>query len=111
MDNRKLKILFVCRAGKDRSRTAAEIVRGILANVEVRHGGVDAEANTPIQDGDLHWADLIVCMENHQRGKLRRRKKGLSRKITVWNIRDEYLYRDPELIAEISARTHLLLKR
>ncbi len=111
MYDRKLKIMFVCRAGKDRSKTAAEIVTGMLTHVEVRHGGVDAEAKTPVQDEDLLWADMIVCMENYQRGKLRRRRKGLSHKITVWNIRDEYLYRDPALVAEISARIHLLLER
>lgn len=110
MKPQAIKVLFVCRAGKDRSRTAAELTLEELPGIEVRHGGVDQDAVNPISRHDLVWADRIVCMENHQRGKIRRRMKGLSQKISVWNIQDEYLYGDPQLQAEVISRIPTLLR-
>lgn len=102
-----LKILFVCTQGRHRSRTAAECVGTRLANVETRYAGVSADADVPITAEDVAWADVIVCMEQAHRSRLRRRWSGLSRKIQVWNIPDEYERGEPALVALITAKLEL----
>jgi predicted protein tyrosine phosphatase len=62
MPRTPFRILFVCRAGKDRSRTAAELVAASVQGVETRHGGVDQDARTPVDQTDLDWADSIWAL-------------------------------------------------
>lgn len=99
-----LKILFVCTQGRHRSRTAAERVRFRLGEVETRFAGVLADADVTVQAEDVAWADMIICMEQTHRSKLRRRWKGISRKIQVWGIPDEFQRGEPALIALIDER-------
>ncbi|WP_415913037.1 hypothetical protein [Neptuniibacter sp. QD37_11] len=90
-----MRILFVCTQGKDRSRTAAEVASA--SGIDARYGGVSLDAVRPVSIDDFHWADVIVCMEQCHRSKVRRRQSGLSKKIAVWGVPDHYLYGSDEL--------------
>jgi predicted protein tyrosine phosphatase len=98
-----LKILFVCTQGRHRSRTAAEHIRACLPGVETRYAGVSADADVPVSVEDVTWADTIICMEQAHRSRLRQRWSGLSRKIRVWGIPDEYQRGEPALVSLIES--------
>lgn len=90
-----MKALFICSMAKYRSRTAAITLRGEFD--EVRYAGTDRDAVFKVSEADLEWADIIICMENHHRSKLRRKWSGYSHKMQVWNIPDIYDLLDDEL--------------
>ena len=62
------KILFVCAANRSRSRTAERIYAN-HPGLEVKSAGVDfLEAQTPVSEELLQWADVILRMEKrHQK--------------------------------------------
>lgn len=95
-----MRVLFVCSMGRLRSKTAAHILGGI----EKDYAGTDRDADRPLTREQIEWADKIVCMESCHRDKLRRKYKGYSHKIQVWNIPDEYDYMDYSLITILSAK-------
>jgi len=77
-----------------RSKTAAHCLGGI----EKDYAGTDSDADSPVTAEQIEWADKIVCMELRHRSKLRRRFKGHSHKMQVWNIPDDYDYMDDVLV-------------
>jgi predicted protein tyrosine phosphatase len=79
-----------------RSRTAHTLALG--KHVEKDFCGTDKNADKPVTQAMMEWADKIVCMENCHRSSLRRKFKGYSHKIQVWNIPDDYAYLDDVLI-------------
>lgn len=80
-----------------RSKTAAHCIGGI----ESDYAGTDSDSDKPVTKSLMDWADKIVCMENFHRSKLRRRFKGYSHKMTVWNIPDDYGYMDDLLVVRL----------
>lgn len=93
------RVLFVCSMGRLRSKTAHHYYLGLS-----RFGGLDSDADFKVTLEDVNWADTIICMESRHRSKLRRKFKGQSSKIKVWNIRDEYGYMDSELLLILERR-------
>jgi len=83
-----------------RSKTAAQSLGGF----EKDYAGTDRDADRPITKEQMDWADIIVCMENHHRSKLRRKYKGYSHKMQVWNIPDDYDYMDDTLIMRLRGK-------
>jgi predicted protein tyrosine phosphatase len=81
--------------GAMRSRTAAVCTK--TASTNVRYAGTSSDAVVKVTEEDIHWADLIVCMENSHRNKISRKVKGVSKKIQVWGIPDIYYYLEDEL--------------
>lgn len=65
----KQKLLFVCTANMDRSPTAEGLFRS-HAFYEARSCGTSAFAQTPVDEGQLNWADVVICMEEHHRQAL-----------------------------------------
>ena len=72
--------------GKYRSLTCAEYFKEWYST---RARGTDQDALVRVSEEDLHWADIIVCMEQSHRSKIRRKWKGYSQKIRVWNIEEK----------------------
>jgi len=91
-----MNILFVCSMGRLRSKTAAHSLCSAVH--EVDYCGTDRDADRPITLDKVEWADKIICMERCHRNKLRRRYKGQSHKIQVWDIPDDYGYMDDVLV-------------
>lgn len=107
------RVLCVCSAGLLRSPTAAFVLSQDPYNFNTRcAGAVDTCA---LVDADpvlvLHWAQLIVCMEErHHQLLLDRYDPDYLPEILVLNIPDNYAYRDPELIRLIKERVDAYLQ-
>lgn len=84
--------LFICSIAKSRSKTSFNIYGGDYA-------GTDSDAIRPVTSEQIKWADTIYCMERRHRSKLRRKFKGISGKIKVLNIPDEYEFMEPRLVS------------
>ena len=92
-----MKILFVCNAGVNRSRTAAELWKNTHPKDEVKYAGI-----INIDKPDLFfWADKIVCFEERIRKRILELvfdDNKVYLKLEVWNIPDVYNYMDKELV-------------
>jgi predicted protein tyrosine phosphatase len=62
--------------------------------------GTDPDAENPISDELLEWADVVLCMEDRHRRLLSERHGAAlrGRKIAVLGIPDRYGFMDPKLV-------------
>jgi predicted protein tyrosine phosphatase len=100
------RVLFVCSAGLLRSPTAAEIgIKEFGWNCRAV-GAFPKYALTPVNAGLLHWADEIFCMATEHENQIKKSFRGMihlfEHKIRVLEIEDNYAFRDPELIKQIT---------
>ena len=96
------KVLCVCSAGLLRSPTAALVLSQEPFNFNTRAAGMDVDyALIPVDQVLLEWADEIVCMQPNQAYDLR---KLTNKRIICLSIKDNYEYRNPELIDIIRTR-------
>jgi predicted protein tyrosine phosphatase len=97
------KILFVCTANVDRSRTAEDLLRD-RTGFQVRSAGTWEWAERKISARDIEWADRIFAMEGHHREAILTISPGAKDKIAVLDIPDVYRRGDPELVALLKER-------
>lgn len=97
-----MNFLFVCRMAALRSATAADHLSA--KGFSAKCCGTDPDALVKPTKELLDWADRIIIFENSNRSRLRRKFKGYSHKMTVWNVPDEYYYMQDSLVAEIEHR-------
>jgi predicted protein tyrosine phosphatase len=94
-----MRLLFVCGRNKRRSPTA-EVVLAEVAGVETESAGVSADAENPLTDELVEWAEVIFVMEASQRTKMARsfgsRLRG--KRVVCLNIPDKYAFMDAELV-------------
>lgn len=83
----KKRILFLCSQNKLRSPTA-EAVFADHQKVEVDSAGLNKDAEVPLSEEQVEWADLILVMEKEHRNRLNRKSgKALGgKRIVVLNI-------------------------
>ena len=95
----KKRILFLCSQNKLRSPTA-EAVFADHPKVEVDSAGLNNDAEVPLSEEQVEWADLILVMEKEHRNRLNRKfGRALGgKRVVVLNIPDDYEYMDPVLI-------------
>ena len=99
------RVVTVCSGGCLRSPTAAVVLAGEPWNYNTRSAGLSMDfAINQFDDVLFNWADEIVVMEAPMADEIRRRYPNDSKPITVLSIRDNYSYRDPELIELIKER-------
>ena len=93
-----------------RSPTAAHVARS-LPGIDAESAGISRDADDPISQEQVIWADVVFVMEARQRKRLTElfaaHLKG--KRIVVLNVRDEYDYVDPELIALLEPRIRAAL--
>ncbi len=97
---RRERILFVCTANIDRSRTAEDLYRGDR-RYEVRSAGVAMHATVPLTRDLLQWADRVFVMnerEDRHRTILRLRFPDVDRPVVDLDIPDRWTRGDPELV-------------
>ncbi len=101
----KRRILFLCSQNKLRSPTAEAVFAGHPA-VEVDSAGLNNDAEVPLSDEQIEWADLILVMEKAHRSRLNRKfgKSLAGKRVVVLNIPDDYDYMDPVLIDLLKQR-------
>jgi len=100
------RILFVCTANVDRSRTAEDLYRSD-ERYEVRSAGVAPFATVPLTRDLLLWADRVFVMnerEDQHRTLIRIRFPDVDRPLVDLDVEDRWRRGDPELVG-------LLLRR
>jgi predicted protein tyrosine phosphatase len=97
-----MKILFVCSRNQWRSPTAEQVWRK-HPHVLARSAGTSPNARHPVSSADLHWADVIMVMEEKHKARLIKefRNAVQGKPIHVLDIPDEYKYMDPELVEQL----------
>lgn len=102
-----MKVLFICNQNKHRSKTAEELFRG---KFETKSAGLYNE--TPVNENELEWADLIAVMEDFQREELGKRfpKQYMKKRIISLNVPDVYSFNQPELIKILNLKVRTLVE-
>lgn len=91
-------ILVVCARNKLRSRTAENIFKND-SRFNIRSAGLSQMSDKRITEKDIHWADLILVMENEHKTRIVKQYMHLELPgIEVLYIPDNYEFMDPELI-------------
>jgi len=101
----KKHILFICSQNKLRSPTAEAVFTDHPA-IEVDSAGLNNDAEVPLSEEQVRWADLIIVMEKSHRIRLNRKFKGAlaGKRVAVLDIPDKYDYMEPSLIALLKVR-------
>ena len=108
-----MKILFVCSANKQRSKTAEDYFASIYKNHEFLSAGTNIklcrkEGTTELTKNLLKWADKVYVMEKRHLEQIQ--KNTGSRyysKIKVLAIPDVYKYYDGVLIGLLEEKVSL----
>ncbi|MFB6246525.1 MAG: protein tyrosine phosphatase, partial [Candidatus Pacearchaeota archaeon] len=87
-------------AGMQRSPTAAELVNSKYEGYEAKYAGVHPEAELPVSEKAIEWADKIITMEKFHREDLKEifPKASKDKDMEILGIPDIYEKNDPELI-------------
>ena len=100
------RILFVCTANIDRSRTAEDLYRAD-ERYEVRSAGVADFATVRLTQDLLLWADRVFVMnerEDQHRTRIKLKFPFVDRPVADLDIEDLWPRGDPELVALILRR-------
>ena len=98
------KILFVCSANKQRSKTADDYFSNKYPLIEFKSAGTNhkicnKEGTTPFTKDLIDWADTVFLMEQkHLKIVKSYLSKKDSRKMRVLDIPDDYKYYQSELL-------------
>ena len=100
-----MNVLLICGKNRLRSPTAEQLFAD-WSGVETASSGVNSDADVPVSQELLEWADLIFVMEQIHRKKLTARftSELASKRIICLNISDNYEYMAPALITLLEAR-------
>lgn len=101
----KKRILFLCSQNKLRSPTA-EAIFADHPKIDVDSAGLNHDAEVPLSEEQVKWADLIIVMEKTHRSRLNQKFKSAlaGKRIAVLNIPDNYVYMEPDLISLLKSR-------
>lgn len=97
------RILFVCTANVDRSRTAEDLYR-TDPRYEVLSAGTSAFARTPVTRDLMLWADRVFVMserDDRHRTLLRLRFPEVQRPVVDLDVEDRWRRGDPELVTRL----------
>lgn len=97
------RILFVCTANVDRSRTAEDLYR-VDSRYEVRSAGTAPFAATPVSRELMRWADRVFVMcerEDAHATQLKMRFPELTTPVVDLDLVDRWPRGDPELVARL----------
>ena len=99
------RFLFVCSQNRLRSPTAEQIFAE-WPGLAVSSAGTNRDAENPLTDELVEWADTIFVMERAHRSKVRNKFRNAlgPRRIVCLEIPDEYQFMDPELVGLLKAR-------
>lgn len=106
-----MRVLFICSQNRLRSPTAEQVF-STWKGLDVTSAGLNDDAVSPVTPELLDWAQLIFVMELVHRHRLKR-KFGThlrNNRVVCLDIKDEYEFMDPALIALLSARVPKYLR-
>ncbi|TCV95894.1 putative protein tyrosine phosphatase [Luteibacter rhizovicinus] len=92
-------ILFICGQNRLRSPTA-EHVFADWPGIEVASAGLKHDADVPVSNELVQWADLIFVMEKSHRRKLAEKFRASlgGARVVCLDIPDDYEFMQPELV-------------
>ncbi|MBK9586101.1 MAG: phosphotyrosine protein phosphatase [Alphaproteobacteria bacterium] len=107
-----MNLLFICTANKLRSATA-ETIFSEVEGINAIGAGTDKTAPTTISSDLIEWADVIFCMEQTHKNKVKRLFHSLlkNKRLVVLDIPDDYDYMQTELIRLLKARISPILNK
>ncbi|NKN01979.1 low molecular weight protein tyrosine phosphatase family protein [Rhizobium leguminosarum] len=92
-------VLFICSQNKLRSPTAEQVFAS-WPDIEVSSAGTNNDAENPLSNELIEWADIVFVMEKAHRakiqGKYRSALKG--KRLIYLDIPDDYDFMDPTLV-------------
>jgi predicted protein tyrosine phosphatase len=100
-----MKVLFICNQNQNRSKTAETLFK---KQFETKSAGLYNEK--PLTEKQLSWADLVVVMEEFQRGEIAKRfpKQYMQKRIISLDIPDTYSFNDSKLIESLKSKMKIL---
>jgi predicted protein tyrosine phosphatase len=100
-----LHVLFVCSQNKLRSPTAEQVFAD-WPGIECSSAGTNHDAENPLTHELVDWADVIFVMEKQHRKKLadKFQKQLGGKRVVCIDIRDDYEFMQPELVALLKAK-------
>lgn len=105
------RVLFLCSRHRLRSPTAAAVFAD-RPGLAVDSAGLADDAETPLDTGQLDWADLVVVMEARHARLLRQRfgRRLAGKRVVSLDIPDRNAFMQPELVALLEHRAGPLLR-
>ncbi|MCM2473370.1 phosphotyrosine protein phosphatase [Rhizobium sp. CG5] len=99
------KILFVCSQNKLRSPTAEQVFAD-WPDIETLSAGTNNDAENPLSDEQVEWADIIFVMEKAHRNKMQQKYRSAlkDKRLICLHIPDDYDYMDPSLVLLLKAK-------
>lgn len=97
--------LFICSQNNLRSPTAEHIFAEI-EGVDTLSAGTNRDAETPLSDDLIEWADFIFVMERPHRNKVQKKYRSAlkDKRLIVLDIPDDYEFMDPNLVRLLEAK-------
>lgn len=97
--------LFVCSQNRLRSPTAEHIFADI-PGIATLSAGTKNDADEPLSDELVAWADTIFVMERTHRKKVQAKHRAAlgNTRIVVLDIPDDYEFMDPALVRVLEAK-------
>lgn len=91
--------LFVCSQNRLRSPTAEHIFADV-PGIVTASAGTNNDAECPLSDELIEWADVVFVMERRHRGKVQNKHRQALRekRLIVLDVPDEFGFMDPDLI-------------
>ncbi|MCB1839114.1 MAG: phosphotyrosine protein phosphatase [Alphaproteobacteria bacterium] len=105
-----MNLLFICTANKLRSATA-ETIFNEYEGINAIGAGTDKTAPTTVSSDLIEWADIIFCMEQTHKAKVKKLFQPLlkNKRLIVLDIPDDYDYMQEELIKLLKARVRKVI--
>lgn len=97
--------LFLCSKNRLRSPTAEQIFAG-LPGINVLSAGINRDAEEPLTDELVEWADIIFAMEGTHRTKLQKKHRSAlkDKRVVVLGIPDDFAFMDPQLVRILKSK-------
>nr|WP_299382182.1 phosphotyrosine protein phosphatase [Allomuricauda sp.] len=98
------KILFICSANKQRSKTAQDYFSKEYPHFEFKSAGTNLKAcakegTTPLTEEMLKWADKVYLMEERHKSLINNHVGPIyDQKMAILNIPDRFSYMDQQLL-------------
>jgi predicted protein tyrosine phosphatase len=106
-----VRALFICSRNRLRSPTAEQVFQS-WPNVEAQSAGLADDAEEPLSEEHVEWAEIIFVMEKIHRRRLMDRfgKLTKGKRIVVLDIPDEYGFMDEELVRLLEQKAGSFLR-
>ncbi|MGR9190687.1 low molecular weight protein tyrosine phosphatase family protein [Rhizobium leguminosarum] len=98
-------VLFVCSQNKLRSPTAEQVFAN-WPEIEVSSAGTNKDAENPLSNELVEWADIVFVMEKAHRAKVQGKYRSALKdtRLICLHIPDDYDFMDPALVQLLKAK-------